>query len=179
MIKKPKLIQMQPNEVWKDIQGYEGLYQISNLGRVKSLPRGNKKERIRVPRASNNGYLYMVLSKENKAHTIRIHKEVAKAFIPNPLNLKSVNHKNLDKTDNRLCNLEWMSMMDNVHHARENGRNSRKPVLQCDLGGNVIREWKSAYHVEKELGYFGTLISRCCRGKKKTYKGYKWRFVYE
>ena len=172
-------MKQQPNEVWKDIQGYEGLYQVSSLGRVKRLPRGNKKERIRVPRAANNGYLYVVLSKENKAHTIRFHQEVAKAFIPNPLNLKSVNHKNLDKTDNRLCNLEWMSIMDNIHHARENGRNSRKPVLQCDLDGNVIRKWKSAYHVEKELGYFCTLISRCCRGKKKTYKGYKWRFEYE
>lgn len=166
----------QLKEEWKDIQGFEGFYQVSNLGRIKSLSRGNKKERIRIPRAANNGYLYVVLSKGNKAHTIRIHKEVAKAFIPNPYNYNTINHKNLDKSDNCISNLEWLPLKDNILHAKDNGKNNRKPIYQCDKDGSIIREWESAWAVQLELGYFSTLISRCCRGKMNSYKGYKWRF---
>lgn len=163
-------------EIWKDIQGYEGFYKVSSLGRIKSVKRGNKKEVIRVMRAARNGYLYVVLSKKGKAHTIRVHKEVAKAFIPNPMNLDTVNHKNFDKTNNSIYNLEWMSISDNIHHARSNGKNNRKPIYQCDLNGNIIREWESAYAVELEKGYFSTNISIVCRGIGKTCHGYKWRF---
>lgn len=163
-------------EIWKDIQGYEGLYQVSSFGRIRSLQIGNRKGRIRIARAARNGYLYIVLSKKGKAHTIRVHKEVAKAFIPNPMNLNSVNHKNFDKTDNSIYNLEWMSLADNIHHAKINGKNNRKPIYQCDLNGNIIKEWESAYSVELEKGYFSTDISRVCRGLNKKHKGYKWRF---
>lgn len=164
-------------EQWKDIEGYEGVYQISSLGRVKRLPHGNSKGRIRKLRAANNGYLYVVLSKDNVPQTIRVHREVAKAFIPNPLNLETVNHKNFDKTDNRVENLEWMTERDNVLHAKRNGMGNNKPVYQCDMSNNIIRKWNSAYEVELKIGFFATLISRCCRGEMKSYKGYKWKFV--
>lgn len=164
-------------EEWKDIEGYEGVYQISTLGRVRRLPHGNSLGRIRKPRAAPNGYLYVVLSKNNIAKTIRIHREVAKAFIPNPRHLQTVNHKNLNKRDNRVENLEWMTEKDNILHAKSNGKGNNRPVFQCDINGKIIKEWSSAYEVEKVLGYHATLISKCCRGLQKHHKGYKWKFV--
>lgn len=118
-------------EIWKNIVGYEGLYQISNLGRVKSLSRiirhwkeGNSVlvERILKPGYDRkNGYYTVVFYKEKKAKTKKIHRLVAEAFIPNPENKPCVNHINGNKTDNRLENLEWCSKKENVIHAHKTG----------------------------------------------------------
>lgn len=166
------------NEVWKDIKGFEGAYQISSMGRVKSLPRKqSRKEKIRVFAKAPNGYLRMVLSFENERRTISAHREVAKAFIPNPQNLETVNHIDFDKTNNCVENLEWVSHKENIQHNCNYDKNYHRPILQKDLNGNIIRRWKSAYSVELEKGWFATNISRCCNGNKRTYKKFKWEFV--
>lgn len=166
--------------MWKDIPDFEGYYQISNYGRIKSLARSKGfKEKIRILRAQSNGYLYTVLSANNKRKTVRPHRLVAQCFIENPFFKKTVNHKDLDKTNNYIANLEWNSIQENITHACTNGRRYRKPILQLLLNGDVVSEWGSAWEVQTKLGYFSTNISRCCLGKKKTYKGFKWRFKNE
>lgn len=177
MINSKKLINDYEGEEWRDIEGFEGIYLISNYGRLKHIL-NPLHHTLRKPYPAPNGYLRLVLSHKNKRKTVSIHREVAKAFIPNLNNYETVNHKDLDKTNNNLSNLEWLPIKDNIIHAKENGKNSRKPILQCDMKGNVIREWESAWAVQLELGYFSTLISSRCRGIGKSYKGYKWRLKY-
>ena len=164
-------------EVWKDIEGYEGYYQVSSHGRIKSLKRGwRSREKIRVFSKAPNGYYRMVLSANNIRKTISAHRAVAEAFIPNPHNYETVNHLDFDKSNNNVNNLEWASMKENTRHACINGRHYRKRVVQCDLSGSPIRVWESAYKVELDLRLFSTLISRCCRGKQKKHGGFIWRF---
>lgn len=125
-------------EIWKDIAGYEGYYQISNLGRVKSLERiaitkiGSKQpvnERILVAGYDTAGYYRVALCKNAKSRTRKVHRLVAQAFIPNPENKKTVNHKNGIKDDNRVENLEWATYKENNDHAIDTGlliKNCRK-----------------------------------------------------
>lgn len=180
-------------EIWKDIKGYEGLYQVSNLGRVKSL--NYKRQGIEKNLKTNfnkQGYLYVDLYKCQKTKKFRIHQLVANAFIPKLERLTQINHKNGIKTDNRVCNLEWVTPSENVKHAYKHGlRNisekqkqrfsnlgkaSRKKVLQYDLQGNFIKEWDSMKEAEKRLNIWYTNISNCCRGIYKTAGGYVWKY---
>ncbi len=105
-------------EIWKDIQGYEGLYQVSNLGRVKSLVRGYywQKERILKPCKHIKGYMLVSLSKNEKEKTFRLHRLVAIAFIPNPENLPQIDHINADKTNNSVNNLRWVTAKENIRN---------------------------------------------------------------
>jgi hypothetical protein len=116
------------NEIWKAIEGFEGLYEISNMGRVKSLARVAHrpkvgplpvKEKIRCTPLNTSGYPSIFLSKDGVTTQFRIHRLVAQAFIPNPDNLPQVNHLNNVKTDNRAENLEWITLLGNVYHAVE------------------------------------------------------------
>lgn len=110
-------------EEWKDIKGYEGIYQISNMGRVKSLSNGKyKKEKIRKYRKDKDGYLQLNLHKNNVMTTFKVHRLVAEAFIPNPHNLPQVNHKDEDKTNNRVDNLEWCTVEYNNNYGTRNKR---------------------------------------------------------
>lgn len=114
-------------EIWKDIPGYEGLYQVSNLGRVKRLEykRENNliktmstfKEHILKPAKQTSGYMYIVLCKNNKTKGFRVHRLVAEAFISNPYNLPQVNHIDANKSNNNVNNLEWCSRSENMQHA--------------------------------------------------------------
>ena len=114
------------SEIWKDISGYDGDYQVSNMGRVKSLRFG--KERLLKP-GSSNGYFHVVLFKNKKQKNIKVHRLVAQAFIKNPQGKRTINHINGIKTDNRLSNLEWATQSENLKHAFANG-------LSCNKGEN-------------------------------------------
>lgn len=105
-------------EIWKDIKGYEGFYQISNIGRIKNLPRKYApRERIRKNCLDSDGYGLIILYRDGTSKTKKIHRLVAQAFIENPLNLPEVNHKNGIKTDNYTDNLEWVTTRQNIEHA--------------------------------------------------------------
>lgn len=121
-------------EIWKDIKGYEGLYRISNLGNVKSLERkvikSNgivqiRKERIMNKRKNSDGYYVAKLNVNKMSKSINIHRLVAEAFIPNPLNLPEVNHKDYNRTNNCVDNLEWCSHIDNIKYSSNVGRYAR------------------------------------------------------
>lgn len=173
---------MKFKEIWVDIKEYEGLYQISNLGKVKSLKRKTtnqhcKENKILKNNFDKDGYLQVRLSKNGKAKTKRVHQLVAEAFIPNPNNFNSINHKNEIKNDNRVENLEWCSV------AYNNAYGSRcKAINQYDLDNNYVRTWKSAKEIVLTLGFkkAGNITS-CCKKRPhcKTAYGYKWRYVDE
>lgn len=163
-------------EVWKDIIDYEGLYQVSNLGRVKSLFRY---KRILKPQKDIHGYLKVGLYKNGKCKLFNIHKLVANAFIENPNNYKYVNHKDENKTNNRVENLEFCSFYYNLMYGTRVQRiaeKNNKPILQFDLEGNFIREWESITQASKELNNSLNNISQCCLGRSRTSKGYIFRF---
>lgn len=164
------------NEVWKDIVDYEGLYQVSNLGRVKSLFRY---KRILKPQKDIHGYLKVGLYKNGKCKLFNIHKLVANAFIENHKNYKYVNHKDENKTNNRVENLEFCSFYYNLIYGTRVQRiaeKNNKPILQFDLEGNFIREWESITQASKELNNSLNNISQCCLGRSRTSKGYIFRF---
>ena len=174
-------------EAWKDVPGYEGLYQVSNLGRVKSLPRKVRcnagwritKEQILKPHQSNSGYLRVIFAKNGKLQNISIHRSVAQLFISNPHNYTEVNHKDENKHNNRASNLEWCTPKHNINYGSCLARRSKareKPVLQLTLDNKLIKRWPSAVKCER-LGFNRANICSCCRGKRKTAYGYKWRYA--
>ena len=121
-------------EIWRDIKGYEGIYQISNWGRVKSLARKkwngyaffHINERILKPRYDEKNYVSYVLYKNNTSHAYRVHRLVLSTFVKNVDNKMQINHKNGKKDDNRLCNLEYCTQSENIRHAFENGLFKKK-----------------------------------------------------
>ena len=164
-------------EIWKDISGYEGLYQISNLGNVKSLNYSRTgKERILKPGTDKDGYLLVTLYKNRNKRPFKIHRLVAKAFIPNPDNKSDVNHKDENKTNNCVDNLEWMTRMKNNNFGTRNERIS-KSVLQFTKNGEFVKEWPSATQIKIELGFDQSNISDCCNEKRKSAYEYIWKFA--
>lgn len=137
-------------EIWKDIQGYEGLYQISNYGRVKSLERIVRKsngvlqprqERIMAKRVSTDGYYIAKLSRDGHSKSIAIHRLVASHFIPNPNNLPEVNHKDFDRTNNHVDNLEWCTHLDNIKYSWAEGHyKGRFGKDNPNYGNTVLKE---------------------------------------
>ena len=165
------------DEIWRDIEDYEGLYQISNKGRVKSLKCG--KERIRTPVINNSGYLNIILYKNTESQHRLVHRLVAEAFIPNLENKPQINHKDENKLNNCVENLEWIRHIDNCNYGSRNERvadSLSKPILQYSKSGDLIREWKSASEVERVLGIDNSHIIACCKGKRKSSGGFIWRY---
>ena len=163
-------------ELWKDIKDYEGHYQVSNLSRVKSIKFG--KERILKPVIDRHGYLLVSLWKNNKQKTYKVHRLVAEAFIPNPYNLPQVNHKDENPLNNNVNNLEWCNSKYNCNFGTRIERISKrrsKTVLQYDLEGNFIREWKSTAECGRN-GYDQGHVAACCQGKLKKHKDSIWRY---
>ena len=181
------------NEEWKDILGFEGLYQASNMGRIKSLERIKKgkngclvtvKEKILKPQI-NRGYYRVNLYKNLIQKNYRVHRLVWEAFngsIPEGLH---VNHINEVKTDNRLENLNLMTPKENTNWGTRNERAGKvlknrkdqsKSVLQYDLQDNFVKEYPSARQAERETGFAQRHICECCKGKLKTAYGYKWKY---
>jgi hypothetical protein len=171
-------------EIWKDISGYEGLYQISNYGKVKSFKKEKNFGHLLSFSINHKGYYQIVLTKNKKPKNWLVHRLVALVFIPNPNNLPQVNHKDTNKTNNCVENLEWITNEDNIKHAWEhnlfpkgNERKCCRKVNQYDLDGNFIKQWDYVRGIEKELGFDNRAICRCCRGKRPTAYGYKWKYA--
>ena len=163
-------------ELWKDIKNYEGHYQVSNFGRVKSIKFG--KEIILKPVTDRHGYLIVGLWKNNKQKTYKVHRLVMEAFIPNTDNLPCVNHKDEDKTNNNVENLEWCTYTYNNNYGTRIERISKrrsKTVLQYDLEGNFIREWESSAECGRN-GFNQGHVAACCQGKLKKHKDSIWRY---
>ena len=166
-------------EVWKDIKGFEGKYQISNLGRVKSLQRNGRPERI-LRLNLIKGYAYTTLSNGSRdKKKLKVHRLVAEAFIPNPHNKPEVNHIDGDKRNCKVENLEWVTHQENCKHAYETGlRTDNVYVNQIDVNtGEVIATFKSMKEASRITGVNYDSIAHCSRGDYKTGGGYKWERV--
>lgn len=164
-------------EEWRDIKGYEGLYQVSTMGRVKSIRYG--KERILKPNEDGWGYFRVRLFKNGQRKAYKVHRLVAEAFLDNPDNLPQVNHKNEDKSDNRVENLEFCDCRYNINYGtgiQRRAKKQSKTVYQYSLDGQLIKEYPSVHEVERQLGYAQTYISKCCLDKCKQAYGYKWSY---
>lgn len=174
------------NEIWKPVRGYEGRYEVSDIGSIRSLdftfksPRNRNKLCIhkgRMLRLHDNGrgYKTIMLRKDGQSKRHYIHRIVLESFIDNPRNLPQVNHINLDKSFNALCNLEWCSRMDNIRHAIKNGRKSKgnikigqdnpKSKLVLDMSNGIF--YYSATEASKILGYKNTTLRCMLNGHMK------------
>lgn len=182
-------------EEWRPVPGYEGLYSVSNKGRVKSLSRTVSKNTSfrhetadKIMRSSKlrSGYLFVHLTKDGKTKMFPIHRLVAIAFIPNKLELPEVNHKDENKTNNCVENLEWCTKKYNVNYGTRTQR-TYKPVLQYDKKMNLIAEYASISDAAKAINAGTSYIAGCAKGvvrKRKgrkpcvirTVKGFIWRY---
>ena len=187
-------------EIWKtavyDGEIYEGLYKVSNLGRILSLNYKNTgKAELLNPGTDKDGYFKVGLSKNGEYKTCKVHRLVAQTFIPNPENLPEVNHKDEDKTNNFVflnedgsinkekSNLEWKTHRDNINHGTHNERSAKtrtngklsKPVLQLSLTGELIREWPSVAECERN-GFNQGYVAACCRGVYESAYGFLWMY---
>ena len=171
-------------EIWKDVKGYEGLYQVSNLGRVKSLDHlvkhrhegrmALKRSCMLKPKTKKNGYLFVCLSNESKLKYFHIHRLVAQEFIPNPENLPEVNHKDENKTNNCVENLEWCTHKYNNTYGTKIKRH-QKHVTQYLMDGTPFFTYFSVKDATEAT--HSTHIIECCQGKRPTAGGYKWHYA--
>ena len=177
------------SEEWRDVVGYEGLYQVSNQGRVKSLERkiphwrgGERtvKERILKPSDDCRGYLRVDLRDGSKRKHFKVHRLVCQAFHDNPENKLDVNHINENKTDNRACNLEWSTRKENCNHGTRNVRMAiakSRPIAQYTLNGKLLKVWSSAKEVGSQTGFSRGNICKAANGNYKTAYGFRWEYV--
>lgn len=162
-------------EVWKDIKGYEGLYQISNLGRVKRVTTG----RILKGDKNKDGYLLVKLCKNSIGSNKRIHRLVAEAFIPNPENKPQVNHIDENKINNRVDNLEWVTANENINHGTRNGRSGKSqsiPIIATNLKTGESQESYGLRECSRQLGLHPQNISAVLKGRLKQTKGYTFKY---
>ena len=188
-------------EQWRtavyDGEIYEGLYQVSNLGRILSLNyRNTGKPELMNPGKDKDGYLKVNLRKNGEYKTCLVHRLIAETFLENPENLPEVNHKDEDKTNNFVflnedcsinkekSNLEWKTHRDNINHGTRNERAAKamtngklsKPVLQLSLSGDLIKEWPSTRECGRN-GFRHSNVAACCRGEISHYKGFLWMYA--
>jgi len=189
-------------EIWKDIHGYEGVYMISNIGRVKSLERnvkfGNQirtiKENIRKNKKKSNGYLFIQLFTNHKDRCCYIHRLVAMSFCDGYFKKADVNHKDGNKSNNVYTNLEWCTRSENIIHSVKvlgNKLGPRKggihynsiPIIQFDKDGKFIKYWNSASDASiigiNESNIRACLYGTCKHGKRITAGGFKWKYAKE
>ena len=181
--------------MWKPIQGYEGYYEVNNLGEVRSLDRyvtdttGKQIGKRRLLKGSmmkltegngrnnNGGYLVVNLRKNSTSWVAPVHILVARAFIPNPDNMPTVNHKDGNKLNNCVSNLEWVSYSENNTHALRTGlrRPRGNAVIQFTLSGEYVATYKSATEASRVTGFSRGAISHCLNGRSASSFGYIWR----
>lgn len=181
-------------EEWRDVPNYEGLYQVSNLGRVKSFARKYCIERILKTINSSKGYLIVNLCKNKKHKQFLVHRLVAEAFIPNPENKPCIDHIDTNKENNKITNLRWVTNKENNNNLTlkkysraskdkwqnpiirrkmmESANKRRKPIVQLNMDYSFVRYWDSAYDVERELEYNHSNINSCLKGKYNSSNGY-------
>lgn len=169
-------------ELWQPIKGYEGLYEVSNFGRVKSLcfGRGHNREKVLKPGNTKGGYLIVCLCKNSHKKWFLVHRLVAEAFIPNPNNLETVNHKDEVKTNNFTSNLEWMTKKDNLNYGTRIKRIVEalgKQVQMFDKSMNLLATFQSTSEAGRATGIDQRNICACCNGNRKTIGGYIWRYL--
>lgn len=180
-------------EIWKDIKNYEGYYQVSNLGNVKSLSRkiGNKYYKSKMLKKSDNrGYLQVQLWKHSNMKWSLIHRLVAEAFIPNPEHKLQVNHIDGNKSNNEVSNLEWVSRSENQLHSYHvlktkpsmKGRFGKTHVRavkvnQFDKNGNFIKTWDSIIEASKKVGIPACCITNCAKLRRKSAGNFIWEYV--
>lgn len=175
-------------ETWKDIPGYEGLYQASTLGRIKSYSRkGNHgKEHLLQLRIDKGGYLRALITKNKHSKQCLVHRLVATTFIPNPSHFPQINHKDENPSNNNVNNLEWCTAKYNSNYGSRTSRMKEtltngpcsKKVYQYSLNGNLIRIWPSGRECTRN-GYDSRNVSAVCHGRRKTAYGYIWSFGKE
>lgn len=184
---------MKRKEIWVDVIGYEGYYQVSSNGRVRGLARtvfkNGKPCKLRQKKITLNvsylGYVRVILSKQRKAKTFSVHRLVAIAFIENPLKKPQVNHKNNIRSDNRLENLEWATSSENIIHKFKMGYKTdsgaldsqSKSVEQLDLHGNIIKIFGSMREAERESKVFRAAMKKCIIGRYSQAGGFIWRLT--
>lgn len=168
-------------EIWKDIVGYEGLYQISNFGNV----RRKYKDKYKTVKGKKGLYLTVSLCKDCVKKSFSIHRLVALHFLPNPRSCKEVNHKDGNKHNNNIENLEWVTQEENMQHARKVlgnypfGKEAR-PVHKIDVETNqVIQTYGSISEASRDFNGLSarTAITNCCKGRVKSAYGYKWQYA--
>ena len=186
-------------EVWRAVKGYEGLYEVSNLGRVRSKDRLVKhigiflreaKGKVIKENTSSTGHYSSVgLHRNGKTKHFKVHRLVAIAFIPNVHGYSDINHKDENKQNNCVDNLEWCCKSYNENYGTKRTRQSQstdweafrkkvsKPLYQKTLDGKIVRRWDSIAQVHRTLGYSSGNISMCCNGKLKKIYGFRWEFV--
>jgi hypothetical protein len=175
-----------PNEEWRDVVEYEGLYQVSNLGRVKSLERkGMRTERMLRQNPSQNGYLAVTLQKERKRKTFKTHKLVAMCFLPIEDGKNEINHIDEDKQNNKLDNLMRCDRSFNINYGSRssvvsyklrNRSDQSKVVLQLNNNGEVIKRFRSVAEASRFYNCFPSCIQRVCVGKNNEYKGMYFKY---
>lgn len=163
------------SEKWKNIKNYEGLYQVSNFGRIKSLKRTANnnhivKEKILKPQKNKNGYLFVNLYKNGNMKRKSIHRLVALAFIENIYNFPYINHKDKNKKNNKVNNLEWCTQSYNIIYSKG------KKINQYDKNNNFIKTWDAIADIKRELNIDSSSIVRCCKGIKNSAGGFKWKY---
>lgn len=179
------------NEKWKDVKGYEGIYQVSNLGRVKSLDRkvyqknkSNKfqyvtyKGKILKSQKQRNGYLIIDLHRNNKTKRKLVHILVAETWIPNLNSNKYINHKDSNPQNNRIDNLEWCTQSYNVKYAYKNGNKIAPNMKKTNQikNGKIINTYISMTDAERKTGIKSANISKCCRNIRKHAGGFQWEY---
>ena len=192
---KSVIISIQPQ--WKDIVGYENEYQINQFGEIRTLkdsPKLKKYDVLKPQISKRNGYVYQMLYKNGKEKLLRVHRLVAMAFLPNPNNLPQVNHKDGNKQNNSVDNLEWCEQSYNMKHAYKNGlqipsENQRKAIINtnklkqkkvCQIkDGEIINTFSGISEASRQTKISISCISRCCNLKRKSTNGYEWRFLWE
>ena len=161
-------------EIWKDIPNFEGLYQVSNFGKIKSI-RNNKEKLIKILTSGN--YNHVMLYKNNIQKNFTIHKLVASVFIDNPNNYEEINHKDENTRNNRVDNLEWCDHNYNINYGSRTKKAKDKlsiKINQYDLNGNYIKTWNCMNDAIRF--YKNVHICDVCRGKRKIASGYKWSY---
>lgn len=184
--KKIQTIPQIIEEEWKDIPEYEGIYQVSNLGRIKSLSRtlwnGNvlhqHQEIIMHPSYDCNGYLLVGLRKNKRYRYERVHRLVAKAFIPNPYNYRVVNHIDADRSNNNINNLEWCTHKHNSNHAIKIGNRNKEMCKVRVIETGIV--YSSIHECARQLSKYKVdyrHVSDCLHGKLKSHAGFHYELV--